>query len=93
MAVLVSYASIGGATAEIAHCFGGRLGVRVRGWLGLLAERMASGGQEGDLRNPRRVREWARGIAAEIRFADHDPPAGHGTIRQRGDLESGNAGC
>ncbi|HEU4421703.1 MAG TPA: flavodoxin domain-containing protein [Pilimelia sp.] len=53
--------------------FGGRLSDDARGWLGLVARRMAREGHSGDFRNPDRVRAWARDIAAHIQSVESRP--------------------
>jgi len=52
--------------------FRGRLSAEARGWPGFDTRLMASKGHDGDFRKPERVREWARGIAAEIASACRD---------------------
>jgi len=46
--------------------FGGRMTSEAYGWLGHLGRRLAHQGQAGDFRNPRRVRAWARRLAAGV---------------------------
>lgn len=47
--------------------FGGRLSDEARGWMGFVVRRMMQEGHGGDYRNPARVRQWARGVACDIR--------------------------
>lgn len=59
-------AAMGALGARGHVTFGGRLTEEARGWLGLVARKMASDGHRGDFRNPQRVRAWARSVAVEI---------------------------
>lgn len=53
--------------------FGGRMTTDAQGWLGHVAQQMARQGHAGDYRNPRRVRAWARDVAAGILTAPRPP--------------------